>query len=57
MQLMSNKHLYRKRFDYVYLVSPSYAKMGIKIPDSHMTGTFDLPWVFERIALVNEKQQ
>jgi len=54
-QLLTNPQMYHKKFDEVVLVSPSYAKMGIKIKEENTTSKFSLDWLFGRLDAINDK--
>lgn len=56
-QLITNPQMYHKKFDEVLLVSPSHAKMDIKVKKSNVTAKFSLDWIFHKIGEINEKQQ
>lgn len=55
-QLLTNNQMYYKKFDEVVLVSPSYAKMGIKIKEENVRTKFSLDWIFQRLDTFNQKQ-
>lgn len=48
--------MYHKKFDEVIQVSPSYAKMDIKIRQENVKSKFNLDWIYKRIELINEEQ-
>ena len=48
--------MYHHKFDEVLLVSPSHAKMGIKVKVENTTSKFSLDWIFDRFNKINEKQ-
>lgn len=48
--------MYHKKFDEVLLISPSYAKMGLKIKEENVRSKFSIEWIFEKIQAINEKQ-
>lgn len=54
-QLLSNNMMYNKKFDDVFIVSPSHSKMGIKTKKDHTTASFSLDWIFEKIDEINEE--
>ena len=50
--------MYADKFDHTFIVSPSYAKMGLELDDEQDNATthFSLEWIFDRIDMVNEEQ-
>ena len=55
-QLLTNPQMYYKKFDDVFLVSPSHAKTGLKIKQENCTLRFSLDWIFKHIDKINEEQ-
>jgi uridine kinase len=55
-QLMTNPQMYYRKFDDVLLVSPSHAKMGVKVKNENTTANFDLDWIFEKLEKLNQDQ-
>lgn len=53
-QLLTNDQMYHKKFDQVILVSPSYAKMDIKVRQENVKSKFNLDWIFQRIESINQ---
>ena len=47
--------MYHKKFDDVLLVSPSHAKMGVKVKMENVTSQFSLDWLFDRFEKINEE--
>jgi hypothetical protein len=47
--------MYFKKFDDVFIVSPSHAKMGIKVRNENTTQRFSLDWIFKHIDKINEE--
>lgn len=54
--LLADKNLYYKKFDYVYFVSPSQGKSTIQLPKTNKTTSFNFQWIGEKIKEVNKKQ-
>lgn len=48
--------MYKKKFDYVFLLSPSFAKMELKLKPANMTSQFSLDWIYTKIEEINKKQ-
>lgn len=48
--------MYSRKFDDVIIVSPSHAKMGIKVNKDNVTSRFSLDWLFSKFDDLNEKQ-
>ena len=48
--------MYYRKFDDVFIVSPSHAKMGINVKPENATTQFSLDWLFDKFATLNEKQ-
>ena len=48
--------MYAGKFDYVFIVSPSYAKMHLPIKKSRMSGDYSLGWIYDKIAKINDIQ-
>jgi septin family protein len=55
-QLLTNEQMYYKKFDHVILVSPSHAKMDLKLKKENVASSFSLDWLFKKIDEINEKQ-
>jgi hypothetical protein len=55
-QLLTNPQMYYKKFDDVFVVSPSHAKMGLKIKTDNTTQRFSLDWLFKKFDTINEEQ-
>jgi ABC-type molybdenum transport system ATPase subunit/photorepair protein PhrA len=55
-QLLTNPQMYYRKFDDVFIVSPSHAKMGLKVRKENSTAQFSLDWIFGKFAEINEKQ-
>lgn len=55
-QLVYNKAMYYKKFDKIFVVTPSLAKTGIKIPKENGTTEFSLDWVKKKIDECNKEQ-
>lgn len=55
-QLVYNKAMYYKKFDKIFVVTPSLAKTGIKIPKENGTTEFSLDWVKKKIDECNKDQ-
>lgn len=49
--------MYRGKFDYIFVVSPSHSKMGLDnmVKRENRTEEFSLEWIFKRIEHVNDK--
>lgn len=47
--------MYYRKFDDVFMVSPSHAKMGIKVKQDNTTSTFSLDWLFKKFHDINEQ--
>jgi hypothetical protein len=45
-QLLTNPQMYYRKFDDVFIVSPSHQKMGIKVKPDNTTAQFSLDWLF-----------
>lgn len=54
-QLLANGQMYNKKFDDVFIVSPSHSKMGIKTKRDHTTATFNLDWIFDKINEISDE--
>lgn len=54
-QLLTNPQMYYKKFDDVFLISPSHAKMGLKMKPENTTQRFSLDWLFKKFDLINEE--
>jgi len=48
--------MYHRKFDDVLLVSPSHAKMGIRVKQENVTPKFDLDWIFDKFDKINRDQ-
>lgn len=48
--------MYHRKFDDVFIVSPSHAKMGINVKPENTTASFSLDWLFHKFETINEKQ-
>lgn len=48
--------MYYRKFDDVFLISPSHAKMGIKIKPENTKAQFSLDWLFKKFDEINEEQ-
>lgn len=48
--------MYYKKFDDVFIISPSHAKMGLKVKNENTTAKFSLDWLFKKIDKINEEQ-
>lgn len=48
--------MYYRKFDDVLLVSPSHAKMGLKVKNENTSAHFDLDWIFSKFDKINEDQ-
>lgn len=55
-QLIVNNQMYKQKFDYILLVSPSHAKMGLKVDKKYVTDKFSLDWIYNNFSTINEKQ-
>ena len=55
-QLLENKQMYAGKFDYVFIVSPSYAKMRLRIKKSRLAADYSLDWIYDKIDKINEIQ-
>jgi len=52
-ELLKNKDLYFRKFNFVYFISPS--KIGdIELNESICNKNFDLTWIFKQINNLNE---
>lgn len=51
--VMSDKY-YKGKFDCVFVVSPSIQKLGIKTKKEYTNSSYDLPWIFNQFALINQ---
>lgn len=54
-KLINSKKFYYKKFDKIYIISPSFQKLSINVPDQNKTAQFDLDWIFEKIDDVNQQ--
>lgn len=48
--------MYHKKFDDVFIISPSHAKMGIKTKKDNTNAQFNLDWIFNKIEEINDDQ-
>lgn len=48
--------MYYRKFDDIFIVSPSHAKMGLKVKQDNTTAKFSLDWLFNKFAKINEDQ-
>ncbi len=48
--------MYYRKFDEVIMVSPSHAKMGIKVKPDNCTTRFSLDWLFAKFESINQEQ-
>ncbi len=55
-QLLTNPQMYYRKFDDVFIVSPSHSKMGLKVKKDNTTETFNLDWIFQKFETINEEQ-
>ena len=55
--LVMDREFYRGRFDSVFIISPSHAKIGLPVSASDCTSEFDLKWIYENLDKVNKRQQ
>jgi len=46
--------MYHKKFDDIFVISPSHAKMGLKIRPENTTAHFSLNWLFDKFYTINE---
>jgi hypothetical protein len=46
--------MYYRKFDDILLISPSHAKMGVKIKQDNITARFSLDWLFKKFEEINE---
>jgi hypothetical protein len=54
-QLLTNPQMYHRKFDDVIIISPSHAKMGIKVKPENTTARFSLDWLFAKFERINEE--
>lgn len=54
--MLTNNTMYNGKFDKVFLISPSHAKMGLPIKADNVNAGFSLDWIFSKIETVNTEQ-
>lgn len=55
-ELLNREELYSGLFDKVLILSPSFAKMNVKVPIEDTRQVYDLEWIFKAIEKINEDQ-
>lgn len=55
-RLLKDACMYKGRFDYVFVMSPSVKKIGIPVKRDQQIDHFSIAWLFEKIAKVNSEQ-
>ena len=55
-QMLTNNQMYHKKFDDVFLISPSAGKMGLKTKVDRQRTDFSLDWIFKQIEEINQEQ-
>lgn len=56
-QLVNSKKFYWRKFDKIFVVSPSYQKIAIEVSEKNKTADFSLDWIFEKIEDINMEQE
>lgn len=52
-----NKGMYYKKFDEIFIISPSFSKMDVKVKPGNHTQQFSLDWIYGKVDEVNRRQQ
>ena len=52
-EMLNNEDLYKDKFNDIFIFSPSFAKMNVKIPLQNFKSTFDLDWLFDKLQEIN----
>lgn len=56
MELIMNPKFYRGKFNYVFVISPSAQKLGIRTKKSYIANSYNLDWIYEHIEEINAQQ-
>lgn len=55
-RFLKDETMYKGKFDYIFLVSPSAKKIGLSIPKQRQSERFSLTWIYDKISFCNEEQ-
>ena len=55
--LLNNKDLYYKKFDYIFIMSKSPQEISdIKVPEDQIISEFNIDWIYEKIKILRDRQ-
>ena len=52
-RLLRDSAMYKGKFDFVILLSPSAQKMGLSVAKERVSTTYNLDWIYEHLNTFN----